>query len=81
MAKEPVKETVVIRLFKDADKYAEDVFVGINGKSYLLQRGVEIEVPMAVAEVLKNSEQQDLHTNAYLAKLEKEFSERSRELE
>lgn len=30
-------------------------YVGVNGKSYLLKPGVEIEVPAAVAEVLENA--------------------------
>lgn len=31
----------------------EDVFVGINGKTYLIKRGVEVEVPESVAKVLE----------------------------
>lgn len=34
----------------------DDVFVGVNGKTYLIKRGEEVEVPESVAEVLKNSE-------------------------
>ncbi len=33
-----------------------DVFVSVNGKNYLIQRGVDVEVPENVAEVLHNSE-------------------------
>lgn len=77
--KEP--ETVKIRLFKDSDKYSDDVFVGINGKSYLLQRGIDIEVPKAVAEVLNNSQIQDSRANDFMEKLEKEFNGRKREME
>lgn len=31
----------------------DDVFVGLNGKTYLIKRGVEVEVPAGVAEILK----------------------------
>ena len=31
---------VNIRLFKDNRNYAGDVFVSVNGESYLIQRGV-----------------------------------------
>lgn len=34
----------------------DDVYVAINGKSYLIKRGVQVEVPQAVVEVLENKE-------------------------
>ena len=49
------QDTVVIRLFKDSHRYSEPVFVGVNGETYLVQRGVPVEVPKAVAEVLQHS--------------------------
>lgn len=50
--------TVKFRLFKDSGKYEAPVFVAVNGKSYLIQRGVDVEIPVAVYEVLMNSENQ-----------------------
>ena len=35
----------------------DDVFVGLNGKTYLIKRGVEVEVPACVAEVLRHQEE------------------------
>lgn len=35
----------------------DDVFVGLNGKTYLIKRGVEVEVPEGVWEILNNREQ------------------------
>ena len=49
-------ELVKIKLFKDKGKYFDDVTVIINGQSYLIKRGVEVEVPECVAEVLRNQE-------------------------
>ena len=46
----PEKDTEVIRLFKDNQRYKTPVFVGVNGETYLIQRGVDVEVPKAVAE-------------------------------
>lgn len=60
------KDTVVIRLFKDNQRYKAPVFVGVNGVTYLVQRGVGVEVPKAVAEVLEHSEEMD---NAAMAKI------------
>ena len=34
----------------------EDVYVGTNGKTYLIKRGVEVEVPENVAKVLERKE-------------------------
>ena len=35
-----------------------DVFVAVNGKSYLIKRGVTNELPESVVEVLENAEAQ-----------------------
>ena len=34
----------------------EDVFVGVNGQSWLIKRGEEVEVPWNVARVLERQE-------------------------
>lgn len=52
-------KTVRIKLFKDNDRYKGDVFVSVNGRNYQIRRGIEMEVPMEVAEVLEHSETQD----------------------
>lgn len=57
-APEPDNDEVEIRLFKDNDKYKNSVFVAVNGKAYMIERGKYVKVPKAVAEVLKNSEMQ-----------------------
>lgn len=49
------ERTEKLMLFKDNDKYRDDLFVCVNGRSYLIQRGVEVEVPWFVAEVIKNA--------------------------
>lgn len=35
----------------------DDVYVAVNGKSYLIKRGVTVEVPESVAEVLQHREE------------------------
>ncbi|MGI5976164.1 MAG: hypothetical protein ACOX68_00510 [Candidatus Limivicinus sp.] len=37
-------------------KDQEDVFVGVNERNWLVKRGVEVEVPLCVAEVLRSRE-------------------------
>ena len=34
----------------------DDVFVGLNGKTYLIKRGVDVEVPEGVAKILERRE-------------------------
>ena len=53
------KKNVRIRLFKDNSRYKGDLFVSVNGVSYKIRRGVEVEVPPEVAEVLEHSQVQD----------------------
>ena len=49
------EETVKFTLFRDDDRYKAPLFVGVNGKSYLIERGKEVELPRSVYEVIKNS--------------------------
>ena len=35
----------------------EDVFVSVNMRTWLIKRGVEVEVPECVAEVLRHQEE------------------------
>ena len=46
-------------MFKDNSRYKGDLFVSVNGVSYKIRRGVEVEVPPEVAEVLEHSQVQD----------------------
>ena len=73
MAKE-AKATKVVNLFYDGDKYKDPVFVCINGKSWAVKRGEDIEVPVEVAEVLENAEKQ----NNAAAMVEKKMSEENK---
>ena len=58
------EKNVRIRLFKDNSRYKGDLFVSVNGVNYKIRRGVEVEVPAAVAEVLRHSEEMDNAANA-----------------
>ena len=62
MAKQQKEEMVAIRLFKDANKYSDDVTVCVNGRVWKIQRGVTVEVPKYVADVLERSQDQDAQT-------------------
>ena len=52
----PKEKMVKIRIPRlKADQ--EDVFVSVNMRTWLIKRGVEVEVPECVAEVLRHSEE------------------------
>lgn len=51
-----VEKTVKIRLPRER-KDQEDVFVSVNERTFLIKRGVEVEVPECVASVLRNAEE------------------------
>ena len=52
-ANKPKMVTIKLPLTR---KEQDDVFVAVNGKSFLITRGKEVEVPEYVAKVLKNKE-------------------------
>lgn len=47
---------VKIKIPKTRDN-ADDVYVAVNGKSWLIKRGEYVEVPECVAEVLQHQEE------------------------
>lgn len=61
---------VKIKLFLDGDKYKDDVFVAVNGRTYLIKRGVEVEVPESVAKVLEDSGNQQQYAYTHMCDLQ-----------
>ena len=56
-ANEPEKEKLVkIRIPRERERQ-DDVFVCVNGRTWLIKRGVEVEVPECVAEAIRNAEE------------------------
>lgn len=51
------KSTWPVIIISPSDTDNRDVQVAVNGKQYLIQRGVEVPVPPSVLEVLKNAVQ------------------------
>lgn len=67
-------ELVKVKLFKDNDKYKDDVFVAVNGENCVIQRGVEVMIKRKFAHVLDNSDLQDFETSKMIEKKSKEFA-------
>lgn len=62
--KENDGEMVSIRLFSDNGRYKGDLFVSVNSVNYQIKRGVTVQVPPEVAEVIQHSEEQDAQSAA-----------------
>lgn len=52
----PKENMVKIRIPRVSAKQ-EDVFVSVNERTWLVKRGIEVEVPECVAEVLRHQEE------------------------
>lgn len=73
-----LNEYVEVRLFKDNDKYKDDVYVAINGNNCVIRRGVWTRIRRKFALLLDQCEIQDLRTAELIADETLRFSEESR---
>ena len=67
--KDYYNELVSVKLFKDNNKYKDDVFVAVNGVGMIVPRGKEVKIPRKYAIALRNSEAQDSFAAEYTAQL------------
>lgn len=56
------EELVPIRLFKDNERYKDDVFVAVNGERVQIRRGETVRIKRKFAQVLEQSMRQDTAT-------------------
>lgn len=61
-----LNELVAVKLFKDNDRYRDDVYVAVNGHNCVIKRGEWVMVKRKFALVLDQSEIQDMKTAAML---------------
>jgi hypothetical protein len=71
---ERMNELVPVLLFKDSDKYKDDLPVGLNGKLYVIKRGVTVMVPRAVAEIVEHQLEQDNATAMLISQQSEQFA-------
>lgn len=67
-------ELVKVKLFRDNNKYKDDVFVSVNGENCVIKRGVEVLIKRKFAEVLDKSDLQDYETSLLIEKKSNEFA-------
>lgn len=59
VASNPLKEEMVKIKLPKTPQLREPLFVSRNGKGMYIHRGVEVEVPKGVAEIIENSNRQE----------------------
>lgn len=67
-------ELVEVKLFKDNNKYKDDVFVAVNGENCNIKRGERVMIKRKFADVLDNSDMQDYETSLLIEKKSSEFA-------
>ena len=76
---EPQKK-VTIELFKDDYRYKEPLFVGINGRTWLIQRGVPVEVDDYVADFIEQMKAEEARIMRRVEAEEKEYQQNTAQL-
>ena len=57
-----MNEYVSVKLFRDNDRYKDDVYVAVNGQNCVVRRGEWVRIKRKFAMVLDQSEIQDMQT-------------------
>ena len=57
-----LNEYVAVKLFRDNDRYRDDVYVAVNGQNCVIKRGEWVRIKRTLALVLDQSEIQDMKT-------------------
>jgi len=66
---DPFSVKVKIRLPKSNNGEANFQIVGVNGKMFKVQRGIEVEVPAPVAAVLEDSARAQEDADAFIERI------------
>lgn len=72
------QKKVRVKLFKDNERYKDDVTVVINGKAWRIQRGVPVDIPMYVWLELERSMAQDAQTAIMIQRESDEFKDKEK---
>lgn len=73
-AGDPWQTMVTVKLQKAPHGQENFRFVSVNGRNFKIQKGVEVKVPLPVAEVLKNSYEAMDQADEYLEKITSEIT-------
>ena len=70
-----LNEYGAVKLFRDNDRYKDDVYVAVNGRNCVIKRGEWVKIKRKFALVLDQSEIQDMQTAEYLEAEQARFRE------
>lgn len=78
----PYEETtnVRVKLFRDEYRYKQPLYVAINGRNWLIKRGVEVELPKYVADFIEQQMQEEAAIWERVAKEEQEYKDQTARL-
>ena len=65
---------VEVKLFKDNNKYKDDVFVSVNGDNCVIKRGVKVKIKRKFAALLDDSDLQDYETSMLMEQKSNEYA-------
>ncbi len=66
-------EKAKLRLFKDNGKYKDPLYVAVNGRNWIIKRGVDVEVPVYVKEFIEQQLTEEQIIWDKVAKEEEEY--------
>ena len=72
---EYLNEYISVKLFKDNDRYRDDVYVAVNGQNCIIKRGEWVKIKRKFALVLDASEIQDMKTAEFIEREQRKFAE------
>lgn len=70
-------ETVYIPYVRNEETH---LFVGVNGRTYQIERGEYVEVPACVAEIIRHSETEIRNADEFVRRNVSDFSEKLKNL-
>ena len=72
---EYLNQYISVKLFKDNDRYRDDVYVAVNGQNCVIKRGEWVRIKRKFALVLDASEIQDMKTAEHIEREQRRFAE------
>ena len=76
--KEYLNELVPFTPFKDDGRYKYPIFVGVNGRTWLIPRGVQSMIPRYVYNFIQANMRQEIEAIMQMERLSREFEQDSR---
>jgi hypothetical protein len=70
-----LNEYISVKLFRDNDRYKDDVYVAVNGQNCMIKRGEWVKIKRKFALVLDASEIQDMKTAELIERESRKYAD------